>query len=174
MVYYRREPIPGSQVFLTLTLRDRKQDYLTRHIDDFRHAIRHARQRAPFDIIALCVLPEHLHLIMQLPPHDADFSHRVRLIKSHFSREVANKRGLLKNERGEYAIWQRRFWEHTVRNSADLQRCVDYVHFNPVKHGLVQAVKDWPYSSFHRAVRNGNLAADWGGESVAAEGMWGE
>ena len=158
MVNYRREPIPGSQVFLTLTLRDRKQDYLTRYITEFRNALRYTRQRAPFDIIALCVLPEHLHLIMQLPPDNSDFSHRVRLLKSHFSRALADRFGLKKNERGEYAVWQRRFWEHTVRDAADLQRCVDYVHFNPVKHGLVQAVKDWPYSSFHRQMAPSSVA----------------
>ena len=106
--------------------------------------------------------------------NDSNFSHRVRLIKSLFSQQLAKKLALRPNTRGEYDIWQRRFWEHTIRDDVDLQRCVDYVHFNPVKHGLVAQVKDWPFSSFHREVRAGRLAENWGSENTPPIGDWGE
>lgn len=174
MVQYRREYKQQSTVFLTFTLKNRQSDWLVRYIDEIKQAIRYAKNQQPFDIIALCILPEHIHLIMALPPNESNFSHRVRLIKSAFCQQLATKLPLAKNARGEYNVWQRRFWEHTIRDEANLQRCVDYVHFNPVKHGLVTQVKDWPYSSFHRAVHDGHINANWGGEYVAAEGNWGE
>ncbi|PTQ87514.1 REP-associated tyrosine transposase [Agitococcus lubricus] len=174
MVNYRREYILGSTVFLTITLKNRQSDWLCRYINELRNAIQTARQRSPFDLIAICVLPEHLHIVMQLPTNEGNFSHRVRLIKSLFSQRLAKKLALHPNTRGEYEIWQRRFWEHTIKNEEDLQRCVDYVHFNPVKHGLVTQVKDWPFSSFHRAVKEGRLAENWGSENVKTLGDWGE
>lgn len=174
MVNYRREYKAGSCVFLTLTLKNRQLGWLSHYINDLRFAIQTTRQRFPFDIIAICVLPEHLHIVMQLPPNEGDFSHRVRLIKSLFSQQLAKRLTLTPNARGEYNVWQRRFWEHTIRDDVDLQRCVDYVHFNPVKHGLVNQVKDWPFSSFHREVRAGRLSENWGGASVSVTGDWGE
>ena len=174
MVNYRREYILGSTVFLTITLKNRQSDWLSCYINELKNAIKTARQRSPFDVIAICVLPEHLHIVMELPSNDSNFSHRVRLIKSLFSQQLALKLALRPNARGEYDIWQRRFWEHTIRDEADLQRCVDYVHFNPVKHGLVTQVKDWPFSSFHREVREGRLAENWGGENAQTTGDWGE
>ncbi|MFO1391979.1 MAG: transposase [Agitococcus sp.] len=174
MVNYRREYKLGSTVFLTLTLKNRQSDWLSRYIDELKHAIKTTRQRLPFELIAICVLPEHLHMVIALPPNDGNFSHRIRLMKSLFSQQVAKKLALRPNKRGEYEIWQRRFWEHTIRDDIDLQRCVDYVHFNPVKHGLVAQVKDWPFSSFHREVKEGRLAENWGGESVKTIGDWGE
>ena len=95
---------------------------------------------------------------MTLPPDDADYSGRWKKIKSLFSRRVAKSAGLRPNKRGEYALWQTRFWEHTIRDDSDFERHADYIHYNPVKHGLVSRVTDWPYSSFHRYVRARNLA----------------
>ena len=164
----------GYACFLTITLKNRQSDWLSYYINELKNAIKTARQRSPFDLIAICVLPEHLHIVMELPSNDSNFSHRVRLIKSLFSQQLALKLALRPNARGEYDIWQRRFWEHTIRDEADLQRCVDYVHFNPVKHGLVTQVKDWPFSSFHRDVKEGRLAENWGGENVKTIGDWGE
>ncbi len=107
---------------------------------------------------------------MTLPPDDADFFGRWRRIKSAFSRRVAAAGGTTgRNRKGEYALWQRRFWEHTIRDDRDFERHVNYIHFNPVKHGLVSWVREWPYSSFHRYVRQGLLPADWAG---SVRGTW--
>jgi putative transposase len=103
---------------------------------------------------------------MTLPSNDADFTGRWRRIKSLFTRRaIAAGTTAARNEKGEYSLWQRRFWEHTIRDEEDLARHVDYIHFNPVKHGLVARVCDWPYSSFHRYVRRGLLPEDWAGSS---------
>jgi putative transposase len=113
----------------------------------------------------MVILPDHLHTIWTLPDGDHDFSQRWRQIKSAFSREIAKEERisqsrLRKQERG---IWQRRFWEHVIRDEEDFNRHVDYIHINPVKHGYIQKVADWPYSSFHQYVRLGILPVDWAG-----------
>jgi putative transposase len=121
------------------------------------------------------VLPDHVHTIMTLPPRDADFPGRWRRIKGLFTRTaVAAGATAARNRKGEYSLWQRRFWEHTIRDEEDFARHVDYIHFNPVKHGLVRRVRDWPYSSFHRYVRSGLLPADWGGSIRHDSGGFGE
>jgi putative transposase len=108
------------------------------------------------------VLPDHLHAILTLPS-DADFSGRWRRIKGHFSRRLIDATASLQRwPNGDLALWQRRFWEHTIRDESDFSRHIDYIHFNPVKHGLVPCVRDWPHSSFHRYVREGPLPDDWG------------
>jgi putative transposase len=138
--------------------------FLVDHIGALGAAFRAAQTERPFAIDAIVVLPEHLHTIMTLPPDDADFPGRWRRIKGLFSHHLATADApVSRNTRGEYGIWQRRFWEHTVRDDEDFARCMDYIHFNPVKHGLVTRVRDWPHSSFHRYVRQGMLAEDWGG-----------
>jgi len=107
-----------------------------------------------------------LHAVLTLPPNDADYSGRWRLIKTLFSTAVLAAGGPVKRHANhELALWQRRFWEHTIRNDHDLTRHVDYIHFNPVKHGLVSRVRDWPHSSFHRYVRDGLLPNDWAGDA---------
>ena len=107
-------------------------------------------------------MPDHLHTIWTLPENDADYSSRWRAIKSRFTRRLRTQGAPLQaNSKGEYALWQRRYWEHTIRDEDDLQKHVDYIHYNPVKHGLVNRVTDWPYSSFHRYVRRGWLSQDW-------------
>jgi putative transposase len=165
MVFYRRNFIAGGTYFFTTTLADRKCDWLVKHVDLLRAAFRDARRERPFAIEAVVVLPDHLHCIWTLPPGDADYSHRWRLIKSHFSRALSVRAApVRKNAKGEYNVWQRRFWEHTVRDERDFQAHVDYIHYNPVKHVLVARVGDWPYSSFHRFVRMGWLDADWAGD----------
>lgn len=176
MVLYRRSRIANAPYFLTMTLRDRRSSLLVDHIALLREAFRDVRQRQPFETLAIVVLPEHLHWLCALPENDADFSTRVRLIKRGFTvRLLAAGLALRRDARGEYRLWQRRFWEHTIRDDEDLRRHVDYIHYNPVKHGLVVAVRDWPHSSFHRFVRRGLLNADWGGAAVTApEGGFGE
>jgi len=133
------------------------------------------RERFPFTIDAIVVLPEHLHAIMTLPEGDADFSTRWSQIKRRFTDAVtAGGKRLARRGNGEAALWQRRFWEHTVRDDDDFERHVDYIHFNPVKHGLVGRVRDWPHSSFHRYVRQGVLPEDWAGDVRPDQGGFGE
>ncbi len=164
MVRYRRNFIAGGTFFFTVTLADRRSTALVENVAALRHAFRVTRKERPFAIDAIVILPDHLHAIMTLPPQDPDFSGRWRRIKSLFTRQLL-ARGLPieRDTRGEYDLWQRRFWEHTLRDETDLARHVDYVHYNPVKHGLVRSVGDWPYSSFHRYVRQGWLPPDWAG-----------
>jgi len=163
MVLYRRNRIAGGTYFFTVTLNDRRSRVLVDHIDVLRSAFRTAHRARPFVIDAIVVLPDHLHTIMTLPAGDSDFSGRWRRIKSLFTRRVARLEHIEPRSNREYPIWQRRFWEHTIRDDEDYERHVDYIHFNPVKHGHATRVGDWPHSSFHRYVRKEILPPDWGG-----------
>jgi putative transposase len=164
MVRYRRSFVPGGTFFFTVTLADRRSSVLVKHVAALRAAFRDTRKERPFAIDAIVILPDHLHAILTLPEGDADFPGRWRRIKSLFTRRVVTKCVAAEpNGKGEYALWQRRFWEHTIRDEKDFARHADYIHFNPVKHGVVTCVRDWPYSSFHRYVRQGLLPSDWGG-----------
>jgi putative transposase len=175
MVRYRRNFLPGGTYFFTVTLSDRRSDALVRYIDALRAAFDTARRERPFVIEAVVVLPDHLHAILTLPSNDADYPARWRRIKGHFSRTLVDTEiGLERRRNGELALWQRRFWEHTVRDENDFSRHVDYIHFNPVKHGLVQCVRDWPHSSFHRYVREGVLSDDWAGDLGEHDAGFGE
>jgi len=134
------------------------------------------QERNPFETVAICVLPDHLHGIWGLPDGDSDFSLRWSLIKSAFSRGLAGDmpRSASKMARRERGIWQRRYWEHAIRDDRDLERHVDYIHYNPVKHGYVTNVADWRHSSFHGFVSRGLLPADWGGDIREMTGAFGE
>jgi putative transposase len=175
MVRYRRNFVAGGTYFFTVTLADRRSSALVDYIVELRAAFRVTRHERSFAIDAIVILPDHLHTIMTLPPGDADFSARWRRIKSLFTHGVV-RRGLpiTRDRRGEYNLWQRRFWEHTVRDESDFGRHVDYIHYNPVKHGLVSSARDWPHSSFHRYVRTGVLPADWDGVAKAPGVDFGE
>jgi putative transposase len=176
MVLYRRSRIANVPYFLTATLRDRKSSLLVDHVEALRAAFRVAAAQYPFHIDAVVVLPDHFHLLCTLPENDADFSTRIQVIKRHFTLSLIDHGvPLSRDHRGEYRLWQRRFWEHTIRDEEDLARHVDYIHYNPVKHGLVRAVAEWPHSSFHRYVRRGLLSADWGGTlPIEPQGKTGE
>jgi putative transposase len=174
MVRYRRNYVPGGTYFFTVTLADHRSRALVDNIRLLRSAFRTARQERPFSIEAIVVLPDHLHTIITLPESDADFSGRWRRIKGLFSREVAKTAGIKANSSGEYTLWQRRFWEHTIRDDADFSNHFDYLHFNPVRHGLVSRVVDWPYSSFHLYVRRRWMPSDWGGDMKAPRNRFGE
>ena len=165
MTNYRRNFVAGGSFFFTVNLADRQSRLLTDHIALLREAFLHVRARHPFQIEAIAVLPEHLHTIWTLPPDDLDFATRWRLIKTTFSRGLPKGERISpsRRNRGERGIWQRRYWEHTLRDELDFARHADYIHFNPVKHGHVKSVTEWPYSSYHRFVELGNYAADWGG-----------
>ena len=166
MTSYRRNFIPGGSFFFTVNLADRSRPLLTAHIDLLRSAFRGTRERHPFTIDAIVVLPEHLHTVWTMPDGDADFAMRWRQIKSTFSRNLPPEEtvSLSRATRGERGIWQRRYWEHTIRDEEDYARHIDYVHINPVKHGLVDRVCDWAASSFHRHVELGNYSSDWAGD----------
>lgn len=170
MVHYRRNLVAGGTYFFTITLQDRRSSFLIDHIDALRSALRQIRGDRPFVIDAIVVLPEHFHMMRTLPSHDADYSGRMCAIKSRFTQSLVRRDAAIRrNEKGEYNLWQRRFWEHTIRGDDDYQRHVDYIHYNPVKHGYVEKVCDWQYSSFHRYVRKGFLPIEWAGESAAFE-----
>ena len=170
MVQYRRNFVPGATYFFTVNLVDRRSRILSDHIDLFRRAFRKARVERPFTIDAIVVLPEHLHALITMPENDADYPGRWKAIKSKFTYVLRKQNVELPPlAEGGYKLWQRRYWEHTMRNDEDLQRHFDYIHYNPVKHGWVSRVADWPYSSFHRYVRLGWLPENWAGENMKNE-----
>jgi putative transposase len=175
MPNYRRAIVPGGCFFFTVNLLERRQTLLVDHIAILREAIVTTRRSHPFAIDAFVVLPDHVHAIWTLPPDDRDFSMRWRLIKSRFATALPKqeRRNDVRIARGERGIWQRRFWEHLIRDESDYARHVEYCYINPVKHRLVARVCDWPHSSFHRDVRAGLFPADWGG-NVETIGAFGE
>ena len=151
---YRRSRIPGGTYFFTVVTHGRRPFLCDPHnAECLRAAFRYVLGRHPFTVDAIVVLPNHLHCVWTLPSGDRDFSTRWRLLKSHFSRncgaacraEASPSRQAKKEE----AVWQRPFWKHAIRDDADFRAHVEYIHYNPVKHGFVNAPKDWPYSSFH-------------------------
>jgi putative transposase len=175
MPNYRRAFVPGGCWFFTANLLNRRSTLLTDRIDALREATRRTQQKYPFHIDAFVVLPEHIHAVWTLPSGDADFSIRWRWIKVWFSRSIPKGERLsrVRQARGERGFWQRRFWEHLIRNDADYARHVEYCYINPIKHALVRRVQDWPYSSFHRDVQAGLVSLDWAGE-VDPPGDYGE
>ena len=163
---YRRAWHEGGTYFFTLNLLQRRNnDLLVRHIDDLRSVVKKVKNKHAFIIHGWVVLPEHLHCVIELPSNDADFATRLRLIKSGFSKSVPKTEFLsdVRIKRGERGIWQRRYWEHLIKNEADYQAHMDYVHINPVKHGLAKQVKDWPFSTFAYWVKQGVYPIDWAG-----------
>jgi putative transposase len=175
MVRYRRNLVAGGTFFITATLVDRTSSKLTDHVEALRSAVMLTRRAHPFGLDAVVVLPDHLHFVITLPEGDSDFPNRLSLIKRRFTNAV-EKAGatIARRPNGELVLWQRRFWEHTIRDETDFERHIDYIHFNPVKHNLVTRVRDWPYSSFHRYVRLGLLPEDWGGDIAQSRMNFGE
>ncbi|HEV2614846.1 MAG TPA: transposase [Gammaproteobacteria bacterium] len=176
MVNYRRIYVKSGCYFFTVTVKDRTTKILIENIDLLRSSMRQVQQESFFEIKAIVVLPDHLHCIWQLPENDSNYPRRWQKIKSYFTRKVREKGiKLFKNYRGEYALWQKRYWEHAIRDEVDFENHVNYIHYNPVKHGYVKNVCDWPYSSFHNFVKQGLLPADWGRcEKDVVVGDWGE
>jgi len=164
MPNYRRAFIPGGTYFFTVNLLQRHDNnLLIQEISLLRNTVQHVRKKYPFKIDAWVVLPDHLHCIWTLPLGDSDFSVRWRLIKSGFSRALpkTEKISKVRAVAGERGIWQRHYWEHLIRDDLDYQRHVDYVHVNPLKHGYVHHVADWPYSTFHKYVEQGIYLPNW-------------
>ena len=160
MTDYRRAALEGGCYFFTVVTYDRRA-FLTEPLARrcLREAWQETRQRSPFEVVAVCLLPDHLHCVWRLPEDDCDFSLRWAQIKAGFTRRYLAAggtecgQGLSRIGKRERGIWQRRFWEHQIRNETDLRRPIDYIHYNPVKHSLVEHVEDWPWSSYHRFAR---------------------
>ena len=156
---YRRAYARGGSYFFTVVTYERRA-LLTQPAvyARLREAFRHVGKTRPFAVDAIVVLPDHLHCIWRLPADDEDFSTRWRLIKHFVARGVKAEA----NTRAEKPVWQRRFWEHRIRDEDDWRRHMDYIFFNPIKHGYVERVSQWPFSSFERAVARGWYAMEWG------------
>ena len=173
MPNYRRADTPGATYFFTLVSYQRQKILCDENIRAaLRDAIVTTRTKYPFIIDAMVLMPDHLHAVWTLPEHDNAYSVRWSMVKRLVTQRGCTDESLgpgisaSRLKRREGNIWQRRFWEHQVRDQADLNRCLDYLHWNPVKHGHVNRVVDWPYSTFHRFVREGMYPEDWGGRGV--------
>ena len=175
MPNYRRAFVPGGCWFFTVNLLDRRKTLLVDQIETLRESVAATRRSHTFLIDAFVVLPDHLHAVLSLPEGDPDFSTRWRLIKNRFARALPKDEPIdaVRRTRNERGIWQRRFWEHLIRDETDYARYVEYCYINPLKHGLVGRVRDWPYSSFHRDVRAGIFPIDWAGDTQSS-GDFGE
>ena len=163
MPNYRRARVRGATFFFTVVLAERDSSLLTERIEDLRRAYVATTATMPVHCDAMVVLPDHMHAVWTLPQGDGNYSERWRKIKFRFSRAVGCRfpRSASKIAKRETGIWQRRFWEHTIRDETEFAQHVDYIHYNPVKHGLVGCPKDWPFSTIHRYVANGAYPSDW-------------
>ena len=175
MPNYRRNRVEGGTYFFTVNLRDRQSDLLVTRINTLREAVRRARAAQPFHIDSWVVLPNHMHCVWTLPRGDADFSGRWQAIKTAFSKSVPKPtdRSAVMIKRRECNVWQHRYWEHMIRDERDYAAHMDYVHFNPVKHGLARSPADWPYSTFRHCVMLGLYPEQWTG-CDALNGDFGE
>ncbi len=169
MPEYRRANIPGSSVFVTIVTHERAKLFsMPENINKLRQACSIVMTEKPFTIDAAVILPEHIHFLWTLPPGDRDYSYRVGRMKVLFTRALRGANNLpddvceSRRKHRESDVWQRRFYEHTIRDEFDFRKHLDYLHFNPVKHGLVKCVHDWEYSSFHRGVKRGEYDIGWG------------
>jgi putative transposase len=160
---YRRNRVPGGTYFFTVNLANRRSDLLVREIETLRAAIRAVRLAKPFHTDAWVVLPDHMHCMWTLPEDDVDYSGRWRSIKKRFSKALPNVElrppEILAREGRR--VWQKRFWEHTIRDERDYRAHMDYVHFNPVKHGLATNPAAWPYSTFQKCLALGLYDQAW-------------
>jgi putative transposase len=175
---YRRVIAPGATFFFTLVTEQRRPLFREPEtVALLLAAVEKVRSRHPFEVDAYVILPDHLHTIWTLPEGDASFSTRWRLIKEAFTRAYIRTHGILdrsesRQAKGEQAVWQRRFWEHAIRDDIDFARHVDYIHINPIKHGLVAAARDWPHSSFGDWVARGNYDEWWGSDEMPPLPEW--
>ncbi len=175
---YRRVRIEGATYFFTVVTEGRRPLFADPdHIALLDEAIAKIRVRHPFDLVAQVILPDHLHAIWALPDGDANFSTRWRLIKEAFTREFLKRRAApevnaARRNKGEQAVWQRRFWEHLIRDERDFAAHLDYIHLNPVHHGLVSAARDWLYSTFQEWVERGAYEPTWGSNELPELPAW--
>ena len=164
MTSYKRNKTQGGMYFFTLVLNQRHNtNLLIDHFDLLKSSIIKVKSKYPFQLPAIVVLPDHLHMVLSLPKGDDNYAMRIRLIKTYFSKalDVAESISNSMSRKKEKGIWQRRFWEHLIRDEDDLHRHIDYIHYNPVKHGYCTKVDEWPYSTFHKYVERGVYSRDW-------------
>ena len=164
MTNYRRLFVPGAAWFFTVNLQERHNNHLlVENLDLLRAAFTYVKERKPFRIDAVVIMPDHLHCIWTLPSEDGDYPIRWNMLKGYFSHAIpqGEKISTSRRQRRERGLWQRRYWAHLLTDQNDFNCHVDYVHWNPVKHGRVKQVVDWPHSSFHRYVKEGVYPADW-------------
>lgn len=175
---YRRVFEPGASYFFTLVAYRRKPIFSDPSaIDCYTRAVKQVQAERPFAREAEVILPDHIHVLWTLPERDADYPTRIRLIKAAFTRAIgawqcAGNRSRSRAGKGERAVWQRRYWEHTIRDERDFQAHLDYIHINPVKHGLVSAPRDWPHSTFAEWVARGVYETRWGTDEMPALPEW--
>ena len=181
MSHYRRANTSNATYFFTVVTYRREAFLCDESVRDaLRNAIIKVQTQYSFEIDAWVLLPDHMHTIWTLPENDANFSLRWQLIKRYVTRECGaylNRPEWLntsKIKHQEATLWQRRFWEHQICGDSDYQTHMDYCHFNPVKHGLVKRVQDWPYSSFHKYVILSQYPLDWAGQGLAEVGEFGD
>jgi len=184
MSEYRRWYEPGGTYFFTAVAHNRRPIFCGDMARSSLHeGIEAVRNKWPFTLVAIVLLPDHIHTVWTLPRGDARYPTRWQRIKEEFTRTYLVRGGtevplsLSRLQQKERGVWQRRYWEHTVSDEEDLKRCVDYVHWNPKKHGYVANVRDWPWSSFHRYVGLGEYTHDWGAKDPAPDynaPEWGE
>lgn len=169
MSNYRRARVTGASYFFTVNLAQRGGCLLIDSIDDLRAAFSLTMAERPFICDAFVVLPDHIHAVWTLPKGDADFSGRWRLIKGRFAHriDVANPRRASMVKKREKGVWQRRFWEHMIRDECDYHNHMEYCWGNPVKHGFVERSTDWPFSSIHREIARGMIPPEWNTKKMA-------
>ena len=166
MATFRRSTVPGATYFFTVNTYQR-QPLLTEapFYDALKQSIRSVRTTHPFTIEAFVLLPDHLHCIWTLPENDADYATRWNIIKRTVSQKtrdvISPPLTRSRKQRGELGLWQRRFWEHQIRDERDFEKHTDYIHWNPVKHGYVKQASEWRYSSFRRFVERGVYPMNW-------------
>jgi len=180
MPNYGRDKTPGAYYFFTLVTYKRASIFVAEAIFQLlRISIRQVKLEYPFHLEAIVVLPDHLHLLMALPEDDDGYSKRIAKMKKYFGdRYLPMNRSFSLSESGkkrhERAIWQRRFWEHRIRNQSDLEKHIHYIHYNPVKHGHVRSVEDWKWSSYHSFLKKGLYDKGWGSidHNIVLEEEW--
>ena len=166
MKYHRYFQNGGTYFFTLVTFRRKKIFLEDSACELFMHALDHVQSNHPFHVIAYCLCPDHIHMIWSLPENDNNYPLRWRLVKSNFSRKYKQEDKesipVSRKHKGECTVWQRRYWEHFIRDENDLVKHIEYIHFNPVKHALVDAPVRWRYSSFYDYVDQGLYQKDWG------------
>lgn len=163
---YRRYYVPGGTVFLTVVTGNRVPLFADAgHVERLKTALRSVHEERPFEIAAGVILPDHMHFLWTLPAEDVAYSRRLGRMKTCFTKQLGSRpgpRSASQAKHRESGVWQRRFWEHTIRDEDDFLDHLNYVHFNPVRHGLAKCPHCWPHSSFAKWVESGDYPADWG------------
>ncbi len=175
-MHYRRADVKGGTYFFTVNLAERNKTLLIDEFDSLRLVLNRVKKQHPFQLNAMVVLPDHLHALLTLPLNDKDYSTRWALIKAGFSRQLPKDERINRSRKskGERGIWQRRFWEHLIRDDQDYENHVNYIHYNPVKHGYVERAVDWSYSTIHAYISDGVLRNDWGSAESIPDIEFGE